>query len=223
MSWRLLRCAPTARKTASKPPAGLLGHEILDLVVRGRSRRRCGDAVDLAVEHFARQPVLRDAEVHHPAGHAARPRRRRPRGRSSAQVPRGRQAARSGADDEHPLAGGRFVGRDRPPFLERHVAEEPLDGVDADRLVDVLAVAGVLARVIADAAVHGRHRVVADDDLPGLAVAAGLRLGEPGLHVLAGRAGVVAGRQAVDVERALRPDGRSGRSGGGVLRFGGHG
>ena len=84
------------------------------------------------------------------------------------QVPRDRQPARARADDEHAFAGRRCVRRDRPALCERHVAEEPLDGVDAHRLVDVLAVAGVFARVIADAAVHRRHRVVADDDLPRL-------------------------------------------------------
>ena len=78
--------------------------------------------------------------------------------------------------------------------------------MDADRFVNVLAVARVLARVIADPAVDRRHRIVADDDVPGLAVAARLRLGEPRLDVFAGRAGMVARRQAVHVNGAHRAD-----------------
>ena len=49
---------------------------------------------------------------------------------------------------------------------------------------------------------HGRKGVVAQDRLPGLAVFPGLRQIEPGLHVFAGRAGVVARRQEVDIKRA---------------------
>ena len=119
------------------------------------------------------------------------------------QVPRGRQAARPGADDEHALARRRRVGRDRSSPCSS--AMSPRNRSTAWMLTassTSLRLHDVLARVIADAAVDGRHRVVADDDLPGLAVAAGLRLGEPGLHVLAGRAGVIARRQAIHVERA---------------------
>jgi hypothetical protein len=155
-------------KDRIETPAGLLGQEIGDFVVQDDLDADSADAFDLAVQHFPWQAVLRDAEVHHAAGHrsglmdddlvpAAR------------QVPGGRETTRSGADDEDPLMRWRFVGRDRPPLAERHVSEEPLDRMDADRLVHVLAVARVLARVIADAAMDRRHWIVADDDLPSLA------------------------------------------------------
>jgi hypothetical protein len=88
---------------------------------------------------------------------------------------------------------------DGPPFRERFVAEEALDRVDAHRVIDILAIARVLARVVAHAAVDGRHRVIADDDVPGLAETAGLRFGKPGLDVLASGARVVARRQSIDV------------------------
>ena len=184
-------------------PLGLRRHEIGDFVVQDDLDADSADALDLAVQHFPRQTVLGDAEVHHAASHRSRlvdddwwPRQR--------QVPGGRETARPSADDEHALTRWRFVGRDGPPLTERHVSQESLDRMDADRFVNVLAVARVLARVIADAAMHRRHRIVADDEVPGLTVPAGLRLGEPGLDVFASRAGVVAGRQAVDVNRAHR-------------------
>ena len=194
----------------------LLGHEIGDLVIEDDLDADAADALDLAVEHFPRQPVPGDAEVHHPARH----------GTSlvdddlmsaPCQMPGGRQAARTGAHDEDATARGRVVGRNGPALAQREVTEEPLDGVDADRLVNVLAVARVLARVIADAAMNGRQRIVANDDVPGLAVASGLCLGEPGLNVLACGTAVVARRQAVDVERAHRAHWRHVTSGGWLL------
>ena len=94
------------------------------------------------------------------------------------------------------------------PSVKRQIAEEALDRVDAHRLVDFRAVAGVLARVIADTPVHRGQGVVADDDLPGVAIAAGLRFAQPRLDVLAGRTGVVARRQPVHVERPHRADRR---------------
>ena len=200
------------QKDRVEPAVGLFGHEILDFVVEDDLDAEVADAIDLGVEHFARQAVFRDAEVHHAARHRSRFVDDH-RVAQEGQVPGRRQAARSGADDEHALARRGTRGSDGPSLLERHVAEEPLDRVDADRLIDVLAVARVLARVIAHAAVHRRHRIVADDDVPGLAIAAGLRLGEPGLDVFAGRAGVVARRQAIDVERPHRADRRPMTSG----------
>ena len=132
MSTRLDRCAPTATKTASKPPSLALGVEVLDPVpARDRDAQR-RDPVDLAVEDVARQPVGRDAVAHHPA-------RLGPRVADldlvaePGQVVGGRQPARPGADDEHPLAGAGRRRVERPAVLEREVAEEPLDRVDRDR------------------------------------------------------------------------------------------
>ena len=184
-------------------PFGLLGHEIGDFVVQDDLDADSADAVDLAVQHFPWQAVFGDAEVHHPAGH---------RSRlvdddlvsAACQVPGSRETARSSADDEHASIRWWLVGRGGPPLTECHVSQEPLDRMDADRFVNLLAVAHLLARVIADAAMDRRHRIVADDDVPGLAVVASLRLGEPGLDVFAGRAGVVARRQAVHIDRAHR-------------------
>ena len=84
------------------------------------------------------------------------------------------------------------------------IAEEPLDRIDPDRLVDLGAVAGRLARMIADAAHDRRQRIVGGERTPGGLVVAGFRVSEPALNVLARRAGGVAGRQAVDVDGPLR-------------------
>ena len=159
MSTRLDRCAPTATKTASKPPSRRSASRSSTRwsAVDPHAQRR--DPVDLAVEHVARQPVGGDAVAHHPARLGARvadldlvaeP----------GQVVGGRQPARPGADDEHPPAAARRRRVERPAALEREVAEEPLDRVDRDRAVELGAVAGGLARVVADPAVDRRERVV---------------------------------------------------------------
>jgi hypothetical protein len=88
------------------------------------------------------------------------------------------------------------------------ISKEPLDGVDAHRLVEFASIARVLARVIAHAAVHGWHRVVADEDLPCLFVTTGLRFREPRLDVFASRAALIARRQAIRVDRPKRAEQR---------------
>ena len=157
---------------------------------------------DLGVEHVARQPVARDAEAHHAAGHRAglADRDRVP---ATREVVGGGQAGRAGADDEHALAGRLGVRGQAPALADRLVAEEALDAVDADGLVELRAVAGGLARVVADASHHGGQRVVLDELAPRRLVVAGLGVVEPVLDVLAGRAGVVARRQPVHVHGPL--------------------
>ena len=188
---------------------GLLGHHVIDLVIQDDLDAHRDNPCDLGVEHFARQAVFRNAEVHHSA-------RQRPclmDRRLCAQGGPGarRSTGRSGQRRRRARACRRAADRAEivQPSLERHVAEKPLDRMDADRLVDVLAIARVLARVIADAAVHGGQRVVSDDDLPGLAIPARLRLGEPCLHVLAGGTGIWlhGGRRSTYSGRIVRTGG----------------
>src|SRR5262249_37672008 len=88
-----------------------------------------------------------------------------------------------------------------PAARDSLVAEEALDRVDRDCAVELGAVAGALARVVADAPVDRGERVVRDELPPGLLVPALLREPEPGLDVLAGRAARVARRQQVGVDR----------------------
>ena len=160
------------------------------------------DALDLGVEDVAWQPVCRDAEAHHAAGHRAGL-ADRDLVAATGEVVGGGKARRAGADDQHPLAGRLGVKGELPALPDRLIAEEPLDAVDPDGVVDLGAVAGGLARVVADTSHHGGQRVVLYELTPGGLVVAGLGVVEPLLDVLAGGAGVVAGRQAVDVHRAL--------------------
>jgi hypothetical protein len=118
----------------------------------------------------------------------------------------GRQSAGSGVDNQHPLVAGRRVDRELPVSDRGKIAEKPLDGMDADGPVECRTVAGAFARVIADAAVNGRQRVVPHQGLPGGAEPARLGECEPGLDVLAGRAGVVVRRQQLDIDRPAGPD-----------------
>ena len=110
--------------------------------------------------------------------------------------------------------------RELPAEAQGLVADEALDRVDADALVQLRAVAGGLARVIADAAHAGRQRVGFGQQPPGPFVVARLGVEQPALDVLARRAGVVARRQAVDVDRPHRAPGAGvvGQAGAGVER-----
>jgi len=115
-----------------------------------------------------------------------------------------RETAWPSAYDEHALAGGWRLNWQLPAFFSGPVAEKPLDGVDADGAVEFLAIAVILARMVTDAAVNCRQWIVSHERQPRLAVPALPRVGEPGLNVLASRAGVIAGRQEVDVNRPVR-------------------
>ena len=81
-------------------------HRLLDvghLAVQLELDAHVEDALDLGVEHVARQPVLGDPETHHPAGH--RPRfADRHLVAEAPQVVGGGEARGAGADDQHPLA-----------------------------------------------------------------------------------------------------------------------
>ena len=185
------------------------GHRLFDvgdLPVQLELDANRQDSVDLGIEHVAREPVGRDPEAHHAAGH--RPGLEdRHLVAEAAQVVRGREAGGAGTDDQNALAGGLGGRVEGPALLDRLVAYEALDRVDADGLIELPPVAGGLAGVVTDATHDRRERVVLDDLVPGTLVplAAVLGLVQPGLAVLAGGAGVVTGGQPVDVLGALGP------------------
>jgi hypothetical protein len=159
------------------------------------------DARDLLVDTLARQPVRRDAVVHHPARFGIRVADLDVVAEAP-EVIRTREARRAGAHDEHPLAGGR-AGRNAPAFLVGEIAQEAIQRVDGDGRVEELAVAGAFARVITRAPVRTGQRVVFHVLPPRRLVLAGLRVRQPRLDVLAGRAGVVAGRKRIDIDGTL--------------------
>ena len=133
--------------------------DAVDLAVELDADAKLDDAVDLGIEHVARQAVFGNAEAHHAAGKRA--------GlvnlhcmTHAPQVISRRQARRTGADHQHALAGLGRRRRKAPAVADRHVAEESLDRIDADRFVELRAVAGIFARVVADPAHHRRQRIV---------------------------------------------------------------
>ena len=183
-----------------------LGGEVLDAVRGDDPHAQRRDPVQLAAQDVARHPIRRDAVAHHPAGLGARvpdldvmtePR----------EVIRRRQPARPRADDEHPLAGRGRRRVEGPPPLQRQVAEEPLDRVNRNGAVELGTVADALARVVADPPVNRRERVVGHQLTPRLLVATRLRVRQPGLDVLSGRAAGVARGQQVDVDRPVLANG----------------
>jgi hypothetical protein len=108
------------------------------------------------------------------------------------------EAARPRPNDQDALAGcGSELGH--PTFRERSVAEKPFDGMDADRVVQVRAVARCFARVVTHAPVDGRQRIVIEDLEPCVAVLCSLREREPDLDVLTSGTGGVAGGTEVNV------------------------
>ncbi len=85
---------------------------------------------------------------------------------------------------------------------ERLVTDEALDRVDADALVELRAVAGRFARVVADATHARRQRIRFGQQPPRLFVVARFGVEQPALDVLARRASVIARWQAIDIDRA---------------------
>jgi hypothetical protein len=182
-----------------------LGEDVLDLVIEGDAHAHPLDATDFRQQLDTRQPVGGNAEMHHTAGDGPRFPDLGSMAAAREMIGR-REPARPGADDQHPLAARRRVDRELPVFCRGTIAEESFDRMDADAAVEPGAVAGVLARVIADAPVHRRQRVVADERFPGGAKLAGLGEREPSPDVLARRAGVVAGRQQIDIDGPPRAE-----------------
>ena len=112
-------------------------------------------------------------------------------------------------NDEDALAGWFGVHWHRPAALDRLITEETFHGVDAHGLVELAAVARRFAGPVADPTHHGRQGIVLHDLSPGRLVPAALGMPQPLLDVLAGRAGVVAWRQQIDVHRAFSTPGAS--------------
>ena len=106
------------------------------------------------------------------------------------------------------MSGG-FRGRgELPALLDGEVAKVALDGVDGYGAIEVGAVTGHFAGVVADAAVDGGEGVIGGQLTPGLLLVVGLDEAQPLLNVLAGRASGIAGREHVEV------DGSAGTGGG---------
>ena len=111
-----------------------------------------------------------------------------------------RQSAGPRADNEDALAAWLQAARQWPALRGCLVAEKPFNRMDADAAVQLPAIAGTLARVIANPAMHCGQRVVPDQALPRITEFSGLRQIEPALNILASRAGMIAGWQKIDIK-----------------------
>src|SRR3974390_724262 len=130
----------------------------VDFAVEFEGDTKVGDAFDLGIEDVARQPIFRNAEAHHAAGEGAglvdfngvAP---------ASQMISGGKPGRAGAHDQYAFARFGLRRRERPAVTDRGVAKEALDRIDADRFVDLRAVASAFTRVIANTAHHGWSRI----------------------------------------------------------------
>ena len=179
---------------------GLLGGQVGHPVPLGEPHPERGDPVQLRIQHIAGQPVGRDAVAHHATWPLAGvpdldlvP--------EPGEMVGGRQAARARADDQHAPPGAGRRAAERPATLAGKITKEPLHRMDRNGAVQLGPVAGGLAGVVADPPVDRGQRVVGDKLPPGLLVLAGLRMGQPRLDVLPGRAAGVARGQQVQVDR----------------------
>src|SRR5208283_2802473 len=122
------------------------------------------------------------------------------------------QTARTAADHRDALARQfRRFGRLKL-VLDRPVADILLDAVDADEIVDLIAVAAVFARGRADASHRGRegislHHAREGIFLPGHArhgrLVHAARDGQPSANVMARRAAALTGGRAMDIGRTF--------------------
>ena len=205
MSACLPTCAPMAMNTASNLPASRSASTSSTLWFEHDLHAHALDPRDLVHQIGARQAIGGNAEMQHAAGQRpglvdlhlmAQPR----------QMIGRRQAARPGADDQHAFAGGRrAIGTVQPSSVARSPRKRSTAWIDTAARVP--RDCSRFARVIADAAVRRRQRIVLHQRFPGSPVFARLRQREPGLDILAGRAGVVARRQQRHVVRQTRPEG----------------
>jgi hypothetical protein len=124
--------------------------------------------------------------VDHPAYHAKQ-RREQVAGLGRGEVIGGRQPARAGTDDENAPAAGRCIVRQLPTFRSRLVPQEALDRMDVYTAVELVAIAGSFAGMIADPTVHRGHWIVPHQMLSCLSKLACLSKIEPALNIFAGQ------------------------------------
>ncbi len=182
-----------------------------DAAVHAQRHAEVDDAPDLGVEHVARRAKARDAVAHHAAGLLALVEDRH---RVALAAPAGRRADR-------PAGPAPMTATVLPVccaglrkcqlVLDGPFAEEMLDRVDADEILDLVAVAARFAGRRADAAHHRGQRIGLGQAAPGVLLPrhAGRRLldaahdVEVAADVLARGACALARRRALDVGRAL--------------------
>jgi hypothetical protein len=115
------------------------------------------------------------------------------------EVVGGRQAGRASANDEDAVPGGLRGPGERPALFNGKVTEVALHGVNGHGTIEVGAVTGHFAGVVADTTVDGREGVVGGQLTPCLLFFVGLDEAQPLLNVFAGWAASITGRKHVEV------------------------
>ena len=204
-------CAPMPRNTASKSSRiDVQRHVGADPALQVRLDAHVDDALDLGVQHLARRAEARDAVAHHPAQMLVLVEYRDLMA-AARELVRTRQPRRSAADHRDLLAAVGGHGSEGELVGDRVLAEEVLDRIDADVVLDLVAIAAGFARRRAYAAHHRRERIGVGQPAPRIFLpvhARGRLLDaahdvEIAADVLARRAAALARRRRLDVGRAL--------------------
>ena len=168
------------------------------------------DAIDLVVEEPPRGAIAGDAVAHHAAERLVVV-VDRALVSAPAELVRGGEPGRTAADDRDALARLALGRCEREALGDGVIADELLHGIDPHEVLDLVAIAAVLARRRTDPA-HLRRERVGVGGAPKRVLLPAHALGrllqpphhlEPAPHVLAGRAARLARRRTVHVGRAL--------------------
>ncbi len=164
-----------------------------------------------SVEHVARRAIAGNAVAHHAAEFGARLEYRAGMA-LAAQVIGAGEAGDAAADEGHALARRFARRRQFQSVLEGVMADEVFDRVDADEVVDLVAIAAVLARRRADEPHEHGKRIGFDHALEGVflplhardrRLVHAARDRQPAANVVARGTGGLTRRGALDVGRAL--------------------
>jgi len=188
----------------------LHGHVDADLGVHAGLDAHVEDALDLPVEHIARRPVAGDAVAHHATQLLVRIEDRHGMPHAAQLVGRA-ETGRTAADAGHLLACIRARVAQLEAVLQRIVPGILLDCVDADMVLDLVAVATVFAGRRTHPAHDSRHRVGVGQAIEGVFLPVhplrrlldAARDVQPAADILAGRATALAGWCAMHISRTF--------------------
>ena len=157
------------------------------------------DKLDVAIQLFLRQTVVRNAVSQHAAELRTLVVYNDPVSHQRQKISR-RQTTRTTADNGNALSGGRRTGRGR--HIGRVIARKALDAADVHRVVHHAAAAARLARMLADVrAGRGEWVILADQaDCIGIASFAGQ--GDVTRNINSGRAQSYAGNRLIKITAA---------------------
>ena len=157
------------------------------------------DKLDVAIQLFLRQTVVRNAVSKHAAELRTLVVYNNPVSHQRQKISR-RQAARTAADNGNALSGGRRTGRGR--HIGRVIARKALDAADVHRVVHHAAAAVCLARVLADIAAYRGEGVFLSDQTNRIIITSRTHERDITRNIDAGRTERHAGHRMVPAEQA---------------------